>query len=98
VTFEVTGEVWYWRGPAPFYFLTIPEEPSQQIREMISLITYGWGMVPVEVLIGATEFTTAMWPKDGLYALPLKAQVRRAEGIDEGDTITAEVRVVCDGQ
>ena len=25
---EFTGEVWQWRGPAPYYFVTVPEDES----------------------------------------------------------------------
>jgi len=26
---EFTGKLWFWKGPAPFYFVTVPEEQSQ---------------------------------------------------------------------
>jgi hypothetical protein len=40
-----------------------------------------------EVRIGATRWTTSLFPKDGGYVVPLKAMVRKAEGIDVGDTV-----------
>ncbi len=60
---------------------------------MVHLITYGWGMIPVEAQIGSTKFTTAMFHKDGLYVLPIKAIVRKAEGVEEGDQVTARIEV-----
>jgi uncharacterized protein DUF1905 len=27
-------------------------------------VTYGWGMIPVRVRIGDTEWTTSLWPED----------------------------------
>ena len=86
-----SGEVWHWRGPAPFYFVTVPEDPSAQLHEVARAVTYGWGMLPVRARIGATEWRTSLWPKDGQYVLPLKIAVRRAEQIDEGDTVTARL-------
>jgi hypothetical protein len=44
---EVTGDVWEWRGPAPYYFVTVPDEESAQLREVAAGVTYGWGMIPV---------------------------------------------------
>jgi hypothetical protein len=84
---QFTGEVWFWKGPSPFHFVTVPEDDSVEIEAASSLVTYGWGMVPVEVRIGATRWTTSLFPKDGGYVVPLKAMVRKAEGIDVGDTV-----------
>lgn len=88
-----SGEVWYWRGPAPFHFVTVPEAESAQLKAASSLVTYGWGMVPVEVEIGATRWTTSLWPKDGGYVVPLKDRVRHAEGIEVGDDVTIRIGV-----
>jgi hypothetical protein len=56
-------------------------------------VTYGWGMIPVFVKIGETEWKTSLWPKDGGYIVPLKDMVRKAEKIDEGDTVTIQLTV-----
>ncbi len=93
MTIEISGSIWYWRGPAPFYFVTVPEKHARKIKAMEKLVTYGWGMIPVTVRIGKTEWTTALWPKDGLYIVPVKAIVRKAERLDEGDTVKALLKV-----
>jgi hypothetical protein len=51
-------------------------------------------MIPVTVRIGATEWTTSLFPKDDRYLVPLKAAVRRAEKLEEGDTVTVRLTVV----
>jgi hypothetical protein len=79
------GEIWYWRGPAPFHFVTVAEEESAVIAELAPGITYGWGMIPVTVRIGSTETTTSLWPKDGGYIVPLKSALREKEGLELGD-------------
>ena len=43
--------------------------------------------------IGGTEWTTALWPKDGSYVVPLKAWVRKAEGIGAEDVVAVTLRV-----
>ena len=91
--FEFSGPIWYWRGPAPFHFLTVPEAQSRELKAIVHLLTYGWGMIPVQARIGQTEFSTAMFHKDGLYVLPIKESIRKAEGVDEGDHVTARIEV-----
>ncbi len=91
--FEFSGEIWVWRGPAPWYLVTVPEEQSRDLAEVSDVVTYGWGMIPVRVRIGRTEWMTSLWPKDGRYIVPIKASVRESEHIDEGDTVSVRLGV-----
>ena len=93
--FEFTGRIFEWRGPAPYYYVALPDEDSADLKEASALLTYGWGVIPVQVRIGDTEWETSLFPKDGRYLVPLKDRVRRTEGLDEGDEIT--VRIVAGG-
>lgn len=90
---EFKGKIWYWRGPSPFFFVTVPEEESRDLKAISGLVTYGWGVIPVHVRIGKTEFQTSLFPKDGCYLVPLKVSVRRAEQLEEGDEVTMRVEV-----
>ena len=94
---QFTGAIWHWRGPAPFYFVTVPEDASAQLHEVASAVSYGWGMLPVGARIGSTRWRTSLWPKDGQYVLPVKLEVRRAEELDEGDVVTAWLFLGRDG-
>jgi hypothetical protein len=89
---EITGEVIEWRGPAPFYFLPMDEQDSDEFKIEAAGLEY-WGQVAVVVVIGATTFTTAVFPKDGRYLVPLRADVRKAERIELGQVVTATVRL-----
>jgi hypothetical protein len=84
---QFSGVIWYWRGPAPWYFVTVPEEESAELHDAATALTYGWGVIPVRARIGGSDWQTSLFPKDGLYALPIKTAVRRAEGLDEGDLV-----------
>ena len=42
---EFTGKIWFWKGPAPFYFVTVPEEQSRDLHFISGSVTYGWGMI-----------------------------------------------------
>ncbi len=90
--FEFEGPVIEWRGPAPFYFLRIPEELSEDIKFAAKGIEY-WGQVPVAVRINGSEFTTALFPKDGCYLIPLKVSVRKAARIEMSETLAVALGV-----
>jgi hypothetical protein len=91
--YEFSGEIWRWQGPAPWYFITVPEEQCLDLRETSASGSYGWGMIPVTARIGETEWTTSLFPKDDRYIVPVKAAVRKAEGIEEGDTVSVRLAV-----
>ena len=88
---EFSGEVWWWRGPSPFHFVTVPEAESAELKAASALVSYGWGMIPAELLIGATRWSSSLFPKDGGYVVPLKDHVRNAEGISVGDSVTVRL-------
>ena len=90
---EFTGVVWFWRGPSPYHFVSVPEDESAELRAAAGLVTYGWGMIPVEARIGSTRWTTSLFPKDGGYVVPVKDLVRRADGIDVADMVTVRLGV-----
>lgn len=89
----VSGEIWYWRGPSPFLFVTVPEETSAAIKAIASLVTYGWGVIPVTVRLRGTVWQTSLFPKDGRYLVPIKVMVQRAEHVGEGDTVDLELAI-----
>jgi hypothetical protein len=93
VHLQFTGEVWYWRGPSPYHFVTVPDEESAALESAAAMVTYGWGMIPVEARVGATTWTTSLFPKNGGYVVPLKDKVRSAEGIAVGDEVTLRLTV-----
>ena len=87
------GAVWYWRGPSPFHFISIPDLQSKKIKEIAAGVTYGWGAIPVEVTIGKTTFTTSIFPKDGLYIVPIKNAVRLPEKLEVDDVVQVTLTV-----
>lgn len=90
---EFTGVIWFWRGPAPWFFVTVPEQESRELKAISGLVTYGWGVIPVHVRIGKTEYQTSLFPKDGRYLVPIKASVRKDEELQEGDRVTIHLEV-----
>ena len=91
ITFE--GEMFEWRGPSPFYFVEIPAAQSAKVKERAAQLTYGWGVIPVTGVIGKTEFTTSLIPKNGVYLLPIKNVVRFGENLEVGQNVNASIEL-----
>jgi hypothetical protein len=96
VDLSFEGKVIEWRGPAPFYFVPVPEQEAADIREVAAMATYGWGVIPVAARIGETDFETSLFPKDGSYLLPLKDAVRKPQGLQPGDDVTVDMTIRLD--
>jgi hypothetical protein len=90
---EFNGGIWVWRGPAPWYFVTVPAKQCRDLKEISGIVTYGWGMIPVNARIGKTKWKTSLFPKDGRYIVPIKVRVREAEDLEEGDKVTVQLEV-----
>ncbi len=90
---EFNGNILFWRGPAPYYFVTVPEMQSRDLKAISGFVTYGWGVIPVHVRIGETEWKTSLFPKDGRYLVPIRANVRQAENLEIGDEVAVRLEV-----
>lgn len=93
MTFEFSGAIFHWRGPAPYLFVAVPEKQSRDIQAISREVTYGWGVIPVHARIGKTEFKTSLFPKDGLYLVPIKMVVQKAEESGEGDNVKIRLEI-----
>jgi hypothetical protein len=93
VELEFEAEVIEWRGPAPYYFVPVPDPLCEDLRVAARDVSYGWGVIPVTVRIGGTSWTTSLFPKDGGYLVPLKDRVRSAEDIAEDDMVDVVLTV-----
>ena len=90
---EFEGEAIWWRGPAPFVFIPVPADLSLEIKAVSSLITYGWGVIPATVQIGDTKFETSLFPRNGLYLVPVKLVVQKSEKVSVGDVLSVRLEL-----
>jgi hypothetical protein len=93
VRFTFKTKIIEWRGPAPFFYAPIPAEHVEELRRVAKVVSYGWGVVPVQATIGTVTFTTSLFPKGETYLLPLKVAVRRQANITITDTIAVVMTV-----
>ncbi|KQX20894.1 MULTISPECIES: DUF1905 domain-containing protein [unclassified Sphingomonas] len=99
-SFEVTATVWLWTSAGKaravaWHFLTIDGQTSAEIRYAALGRSGGFGSIPVEVRIGATVWRTSIFPHrdSGGYILPIKADVRKREGIAAGDEVALSLAI-----
>ena len=90
---EFSGKIWFWKGPAPWYFVTVPDQQCTQLKTAVRLVTYGWGMIPVRAWIGETSWKTSLFPKDERYLVPVKASVRKPLELEAGDIVTLRLEL-----
>jgi hypothetical protein len=96
--YDFTAPVWLWDGDAPWHFVTVPEDVSDEIEARTAGRRAGFGSVRVEVTVGSTSWATSLFPDKGrgAYVLPIKKQVRVAEGLSVGDDVAVRLGVVGD--
>ena len=90
---DFKGEIFYWRGPAPFLFVAVPEQPSRELKAVSAMVTYGWGVIPVLVRIGKTEWKTSLFPKEGRYLVPIRMSVQKSENLKVGDSVSIQLEI-----
>lgn len=90
---EFKGEIIYWRGPAPYLFVAVPEEQSRDLKAISTMVTYGWGVIPVHVRIGETEWKTSLFPKEGRYLVPIRMSVQKSENLKVGDNVVLQLEI-----
>ncbi|MDX2094564.1 MAG: DUF1905 domain-containing protein [Alphaproteobacteria bacterium] len=86
-TYDFKSEIWLFQGQGAWYFVTLPADITARIRQLISGPRRGWGAIRVRVTIGDTRWQTSIFPYKALdaFILPLKAKIRKAEGLTAGD-------------
>ena len=91
---EFESVVRRWSGEAAWYFAPLPPDLADDIRSRVAHV--GFGSVRVTATIGATTWSTSVFPDkgSGSYVLPVKASVRKAERIDDGDPVTIHLALI----
>ncbi len=96
-TIEHIGTLWRWSGGdgGSWFFLTIDGEAGEALsatrmmRRLETGAVRGFGSIRVSARIGDSCWLTSVFPqKDGGWLLPVKAAIRRAQGIGEGDVVS----------
>jgi hypothetical protein len=93
--YKIRSEVWLYPGMAGWHFVSIPKKQSEDIKKKFGKKAKGWGSIPISVTLGKTNWKTSIFPdkKSGMYLLPLKARVRKKEGVVNGDVVVFIIEI-----
>ncbi len=93
--YTIKSEVWLYPGMSGWHFIGIPKKESVEIKNRYK-VKAGFGSIPVMVTINKTKWKTSIFPdkRTETYLLPLKAEVRRKEGIFSGNKISLTVELI----
>jgi hypothetical protein len=96
IVFE--AELWRWaaRRDDSWIFVSLPIDASEDIRELAGGRRRGFGSVRVRAAIGASTWTTSIFPDSARnsYVLPLKRDIRQAQRLDAGDLATVTIELI----
>ncbi|BDS49489.1 DUF1905 domain-containing protein [Rhodoluna sp. KAS3] len=93
---EFEGTVHRWRNNEGIFLVSLPKDLSDDIKEISEGMTNGWGSLKVEAKLGSVVWRTSIFPdpKTGCFDLPLKAEVRKKNNIDEGSEVKVQLDVL----
>ena len=100
MSFDFTAQLYFYHGDkVSWVFATLPDDIADGVRFFASedgIKRRGFGSVKVSVRVGDTSWLTSVFPdkESGSYLLPIKASVRKAEGIDVGDDVAFSLSLV----
>ena len=83
IQYLFTATIWQYAGPGGWHFVSLPQELAEEIRDILKSEEEGWGRLKAVASIGNSEWKTAIWfdTKLNTYLLPLKADIRKKEGL-----------------
>ena len=93
--FAFTAKVWEHDGQGAWHFVSLPPDLADEIEERFGATAGGFGSVRVEVTIGATRWSTSLFPdaKRATYVLPVKKAVRVAEELVAGSSADVHLEI-----
>ncbi|TCC42010.1 DUF1905 domain-containing protein [Kribbella speibonae] len=93
--YRFTAPLWEHAGEGSWYFVTVPEDVSDEITDLTEGRRRGFGSVRVTVTVGGSTWQTSVFPtKTGTYVLPVKKPVRTAENLLDGSSVDTQLELV----
>lgn len=94
--YQLQAKIFKWTGKGAWFFIRIEKETAEIIKDNFGMFAAGWGSLPVNVTIGNSTWKTSIFPEKQTYLLPIKSQIRKAENINEDDTLTLNLEIAID--
>lgn len=92
--YSFKAKIWKYKGPAAWYFVTLPKSLSKKIRTQHGLSEEGWGRLKTTAEIGNSNWDTAIWfdTKAQSYLLPVKSVIRKKEKILDNSVLNINLQ------
>jgi hypothetical protein len=93
IKYEFSAKIWQYQASGSWYFVSLPNELSAEIRNHAKWQEQGWGRLKATAKIGANQWETAIWydTKHLTYLLPVKAEIRKKENIEKDSLINCTI-------
>lgn len=94
--YQFEGIVRLWPANEKFFLLPLPKDVSDEIFEISDGLTAGFGSLKVEAQIGSVVWRSSIFPDKtkGTFELPLKAEVRKKNGLVVGSIAICEIELL----
>lgn len=93
--YQIKSKLFKWPGEAAWYFIRINEKTTENIKDNFGMFAKGWGSIPVNVTLDKSKWKTSIFPeKNGTYLLPMKLQIRKAEKVEEEDSVSLTIEII----
>lgn len=95
-SYQFKSKILVFVGPTDWYFVDLPKDISEEIKDVTELNDRGFGAVRVSVKLGESEWQTSIFPqaKKGQYMLPLKKTIRKENDLDYDDDVEVEIKLL----
>ncbi len=93
---KTRAKIWLYSGDkAAWHFVTLSKTIAEKIKVEFKQPRRGWGSIPVVVTMGTSTWKTSVFPdkKTGSFVLPIKAKVRKAQGVSVGQTVAFTLEI-----
>jgi hypothetical protein len=96
LSYSFTATLWKYQGKAAWYFITVPQEHTGEIKFFAHDAKRGFGSVRVTAMIGDTVWKTSVFPSksDGTFILPVKAEIRKKNALSDGDELNVKIDII----
>lgn len=95
-TFTFTAQLWEYPGKGAWFFVSVPTNLAEDIRDLTEGRRGGFGSVRVGAVINHSRWSTSLFPStaEGTFILPVKKAIREAEQVEAGDPVTIVLQLL----
>jgi len=95
IKYDFSGKIWKHNANGGWFFVSLPTDISEEIREHLKWQEEGWGRMKASANVNGLEWNTAIWfdKKLNTYLLPIKADIRKKASLKLDDRINVSISI-----